>query len=126
MQLVVRQSMINHHGAAIMLAESSYHEFTLEPGEAVSLRQTAGWEIVCLHGRVWLTEELGGADVWLGAGERLLLSRPGRTVIESEKGARLRICVPVAQWRRVFASTALRLRARLSRGSCHPAAPGCF
>lgn len=109
-----------------MLSESSYYEFTLEPGEAVSLRQTAGWEIVCLDGRVWLTEELGGADLWLDAGERLLLSRPGRTVIESGKGARLRMRLPAAQWRRAFAATGRGIRARLAGGgSCHPAVPGC-
>lgn len=77
-----------------MSRESSYYEFSLDPGEALSLKRAAGWEVLCVSGRIWLTEETGGADVWLAAGERLRLSRRGRTVIEAaarNQGATLRL-----------------------------------
>lgn len=105
----------------IMLSECSYYEFALGRGKAVSLRRAAGREIVCLDGRIWLTEEPGGADVWLAKGERFMLARPGRIVIEAERGARLRVCLPSSWWRRVLAEAAARARmlriARLAWGN---------
>ncbi len=84
-----------------MLRESSYYEFSLGAGDAVSLTRTAGWELLGVSGRVWLTEELGGRDVWLAAGERFRLSRPGRTVIEAAadgEGATVRMSLR-RRWR---------------------------
>lgn len=79
-----------------MLTGSSYYEFSLAAGQAVSLLRTAGWEIVCVEGRVWLTEELGGEDVWLAGGQRHALTRPGRTVVEADVPTRLRLARPLA------------------------------
>lgn len=83
-----------------MLAYSKGFEITLGPDRVLSLRRTAGWAILCKEGRVWLTEELGGEDVWLVAGQRILLSRRGRTVIEATaEGATLRMLPRAARLR---------------------------
>lgn len=97
-----------------MLRESSYVELELEPGEAVSLARTAGWELTCAAGRIWLTEE-GGGDVWLAASEGMTLHRPGRTVIEAgREGACLRLRKPRA-WSAAASRHALPGKASAAR-----------
>lgn len=90
-----------------MLHQSTCIEIELAVGETASLLGAKGCQLRCESGTVWLTEEDGGRDVILRTGERFLLTRGGRAVIESidkRQAARCQL-VPV-QSRRLF--TALR------------------
>ena len=60
---------------------SSYLQFDLQPGTPVSLWGTEGCDVQCLHGRVWITEENGGEDICLEAGQKVHLTHPGQTVV---------------------------------------------
>ena len=66
----------------------------LAAGDVLSLEAVTAFEVVCEAGRVWLTEESNGRDVWLTAGERACLSGRGLAVIEAVREARVRVGVP--------------------------------
>ncbi len=83
-----------------MLSESSYYEFGLSSSEVISVVAT-GWEVHCLAGRLWITEE-GGADIWLQVGESVYLTRRGRTVIEASGEAVFRMAPPRSVWGQRF------------------------
>ena len=55
----------------------------LARGEAVPLRDGAGRTVHAHAGRVWITEENGGRDVVLQAGESFRLAHPGLAIIEA-------------------------------------------
>lgn len=59
---------------------ASYLQFDLQPGTPVSL-WVEGCDVQCLHGRVWITEENGGEDICLEAGQKVHLTHPGQTVV---------------------------------------------
>lgn len=81
----------------IMRTRYPVFEFELAPGQAVSFRQLPGWEVEAVGGRLWLTEEAGGGDVWLTPGCRHTVIRPGRTVIEADGALRVRLHPPAGR-----------------------------
>ena len=86
-----------------MLQQSTDLQIDLRVNEAVSLRRAENCQLRCLSGQVWITEENGGSDVVLRAGESHRLTRPGRTVVQSlgqYEGARCRL-VPAQSPRRL-------------------------
>ena len=77
-----------------MLQQSTYIEIDLKIREAVSLLRAKNCVLRCVSGRLWVTEENGGGDVVLNAGDTHLLTRRGQTVVQSvEKhgGARFQL-----------------------------------
>lgn len=82
-----------------------YFEFELKHSTAISLQRLSGWTVTAVDGRVWLTEENGGRDVWLQAGDRHLINGRGRVVIEpwsaggaaADASLRVRLTPPRAQ-----------------------------
>ena len=50
-----------------------------------------GTEIYCLQGILWVTQQGDGQDYILGSGDRFVVSRSGRVVIEAVSDAILRI-----------------------------------
>jgi hypothetical protein len=66
-----------------MVALLPYIEFEVRAAEAVSLDRLAGWTVVALGTRIWLTEEKGGRDIWLLPGDRHRIAGAGRVVVES-------------------------------------------
>lgn len=83
-----------------MAALLPYLEFELCADAAVSLDRLAGWTVISLSGRLWLTEEMGGRDIWLLPGERHRIVQAGRTVVETwplpgaDSPARIRLAPP--------------------------------
>lgn len=69
-----------------MLQISTYFEFDLECGKVVELMHAENVELRCLRGKIWVTEENGGADIVLAAGQRFRLTRPGRAVAQPVGG----------------------------------------
>ena len=65
-----------------MTALLPYIEFEVRAAEAVSLDRLAGWTVVALGTRIWLTEEKGGRDIWLLPGDRHRIAGAGRVVVE--------------------------------------------
>ena len=90
-------------------------EFELRADAAVSLDGLAGWTVIALGGRIWLTEEMGGRDVWLLPGQRHRLFHPGTTVIEAwplpgaEAPVRVRLSPPAGSYRRRWSLPRFRL-----------------
>ena len=66
-----------------MLQHRSYIKIVLGQGEAASLLHAEGSTLRCVRGTLWLTEDNGGGDVVLEAGESYALTRRGRTVVQS-------------------------------------------
>lgn len=66
-----------------MLPQSTYIQIDLARGEAMSLLDADGCLLRCVSGKLWLTEENGGQDIVLAAGQSFQLTRGGRAVIES-------------------------------------------
>ncbi len=66
-----------------MLHESTSLQLSLESGEAVSLVRAENCDLQCLDGTIWITEENGGQDVVLEAGQHYRLAHQGRTVVQS-------------------------------------------
>ena len=72
MKLSIRQ-------AAITLA--------LSRGDMLSLDDARGMRIQVRHGALWVTQERGRADHFVGPGAHFTVSRRGRTVVEAlERG----------------------------------------
>lgn len=66
-----------------MLQQSTYIEIDLKIREAVSLLRAKNCVLRCISGKLWVTEENGGGDVLLNAGDAHLLTRRGQTVVQS-------------------------------------------
>ena len=66
-----------------MLQHRSYIQIDLGRGEATSLLHAEGSTLHCVRGTLWVTEDNGGGDVVLAAGESYALTRRGRTVVQS-------------------------------------------
>ena len=101
-----------------MLQQSTYIQIDLGVGEAASLVRARHCRLHCLSGMLWLTEENGGGDVVLKAGESLPLTRRGLTVIQAvgaQQGARCRLELarPARPaWRHDLPLSPLRARVR--------------
>ena len=52
-----------------MLQHRSYIQIDLERGEAASLLHAEGTTLRCVRGKLWVTEDNGGGDVVLEAGD---------------------------------------------------------
>jgi hypothetical protein len=63
-------------------------------GEIVRVESAGSFEVACEEGRVWLTEENNGRDVWLTAGQCARLSGRGLALVEAVRRARIRIGTP--------------------------------
>lgn len=93
-----------------MLHESTHLQIDLADDQVVSLNRVRGYELRCVHGRLWVTEEGNGRDILLHAGERLSLTRSGRTVVQAigaPAGASCRLLLPKVPF---FLSSLLRYR----------------
>ena len=55
----------------------------LESGQVVTLDDAQGTRIVARTGSVWVTEEGEARDHVVGAGDALVVARPGRTVVQA-------------------------------------------
>ncbi len=80
-----------------MLHQSTYLQIELGVNDTVSLRGVKDSELRCQSGRVWVTEENGGKDIVLSAGQSHRLTRPGQTVVQSlglSEGAQCRVVLP--------------------------------
>ena len=66
----------------------------LARGEVLRLEAASSFEVACEEGRVWLTEESNGRDLWLTAGQRARLSGRGLAVLEAVLPARIRVGAP--------------------------------
>ncbi|WP_300454282.1 DUF2917 domain-containing protein [Accumulibacter sp.] len=98
-----------------MAALLPYLEFELNAAEAVSIDRLAGWTVISVNGRIWLTEEKGGRDVWLLPGGRHRIVGAGRTVVETwpmtdaELPMRIRLAPPPGTLGRTWCLPKLRL-----------------
>jgi hypothetical protein len=66
-----------------MLQHHSYIQIDFEGDQATSLQNAEGCVLHCVRGRLWVTEDNGGGDVVLDAGDCYALTRRGRTVVQS-------------------------------------------
>jgi len=55
----------------------------LAPGQVVTLDDAQGTRIVTRVGSVWVTEEGDVRDHVMGAGDALVVARPGRTLVQA-------------------------------------------
>ena len=62
---------------------------TLPEGAVLTRRDAAGACILCVSGRLWVTEAGLAADHMLRSGEHCLISQPGLVVIEALRDAML-------------------------------------
>jgi hypothetical protein len=73
---------------------SLHSDFTLEPGNALTLPRAArGATLTVMRGRIWLTEHERLGDHFIAAGGQYRLPRRGAVVIEcdSPEAARVRV-----------------------------------
>lgn len=63
----------------------------LEEGQVMTLVDAEGMRIVPRHGAVWVTQEGDRRDHIVTEGEALVVLRPGRTVVQALKPARVEI-----------------------------------
>ncbi|MBI2311292.1 MAG: DUF2917 domain-containing protein [Betaproteobacteria bacterium] len=69
---------------------------TLQPSGLLRLDGARGVTLRCLSGRLWITEEGGGGDVFLAAGEFHRIGHGGVTLIEALEPAQVVIEAPRA------------------------------
>ena len=77
-----------------MKLEGERFRLDLSPGEVLRLESAGAFEVACEEGRVWLTRESDGRDVWLLAGQCARLGGRGLAVLEAVQRARTRFGVP--------------------------------
>ena len=77
-----------------MKLERERFRLELSPGEVLRLETAGAFEVACEEGRVWLTRESDGRDVWLVGGQRARFDGNGLAVLEAVQRARVRIGVP--------------------------------
>ncbi len=58
----------------------------LQPYQPLSLRQAQGWQVHCLQGKLWLTQQDHSQDVILRAGERYRIANDKQVLIEALDG----------------------------------------
>lgn len=66
----------------------------LAAGEVVRLEKVGAFEVACEQGRVWLTRDGCGRDVWLTAGQRARFTGRGLAILEAVHLSRIRIGAP--------------------------------
>jgi hypothetical protein len=60
----------------------------------LNIQTSAGLNVACESGLVWVTVEGEPADYWLVAGDALAVSRSGRVVIEAAQQSRIALHEP--------------------------------
>jgi hypothetical protein len=63
----------------------------LETGQVMTLLDAEGARIVPREGSVWVTQEGDRADHIVAVGEAMVVLRPGRTVVQALRPARVEI-----------------------------------
>ena len=58
----------------------------LTRGQSLKLRDATGCVVMCCAGTVWITQENDAHDIFLTAGQRFTLDRPGLALICAEEG----------------------------------------
>ena len=66
----------------------------LKERESLRLQDGAGWEVRCLLGNLWITEEGEREDTILGCGQSFVLDRPGLSLVTALGGAALAVVQP--------------------------------
>ena len=67
-------------------------ELPLDAGEVLTLDDANGTRILARTGTVWVTEEGGSEDHFVGPGHLLIVTRPGRTVVQAIRPSRIALC----------------------------------
>jgi uncharacterized protein YqfA (UPF0365 family) len=65
----------------------------LRSPQAIRLNDGDGPRLAVVAGNVWITQQGDSRDIVLGAGEELVLERPGDTVVSALGGGSARIIV---------------------------------
>lgn len=65
----------------------------------LTLDNARGTPLRVTRGTVWITQERSYADVILQAGDRWVVERTGRTVIQAQSDANVCIAAPTGAWR---------------------------
>lgn len=77
-------TLLKNRGHIVSTARNSEEvEVNLFPGELLSVSMSAGGEIICHAGRLWITQEKDSRDYVLTAGDRFQVGSYGLTLIES-------------------------------------------
>jgi hypothetical protein len=66
----------------------------LKPGEVITLDDAIGASVQARLGSVWITEEGNVRDIVLGPGERRVIARAGRTLIQALQTSWISIRTP--------------------------------
>jgi len=80
-----------------MKYESSSGTLSLAGGTLVPFSSVPGKRLRVLSGRVWITEEGNGQDIFLSGGEEIGLASRGLVVIEALASTRIEWIDPVCQ-----------------------------
>ena len=64
-----------------MLAPLSLQPISLAARSVHRIENAPGTRVTCVRGVAWVTQERDGRDLILGAGETLVLDRPGLAVV---------------------------------------------
>lgn len=71
-------------------------EVGLSPGDLWRIEGDNRWRmIVCLQGRVWITQERDLEDYVLGAGEMFIVTQPGKVLVQALDDSCIEITSPV-------------------------------
>jgi hypothetical protein len=79
-----------------MIVEMKRVVIELERREMVPVEDARGGRIVCLRGRIWITEYGSTGDIVLEAGESYKISRKGVAVVQALRDARVVLRAPIA------------------------------
>jgi len=85
-----------------MKLELGQSKLRLGREQLIAVRDGVGVRVTCLAGALWITEEQGGADVVLDAGESHTITHPGLTLVMALRAASLCMREPhVSVWARL-------------------------
>jgi Protein of unknown function (DUF2917) len=79
----------------VMIVDMKRVVIELERREMVPVEDARGGRIVCLRGRIWITEYGSTGDIVLEAGESYKISREGVAVVQALRDARVVLRAPV-------------------------------
>lgn len=70
-----------------MLAPLALESFSLEARSIHRIASAPGVKVTCVKGATWITQENDNRDIILGAGQSVVLDRPGLAVVYAFKDA---------------------------------------
>lgn len=82
----------------LTLAHATARNLSLDHAQLLVIANRPGTRIKVLSGSVWMTQQGQPDDRIAAAGEELLVTQGGRTVIEGFGRARLQLVVPARRW----------------------------